>query len=444
MYVRTFPVLWGVLVLSSAAGGAPGAEDDTLSGPEPVSVGAVLAYARAHAPRLEAAERRAEAARWGVDAAGAWPDARVMVQGNPLPIETRNGPVWGSASMTQPLPWLDVLDADRAAAGAASRGAVEAWREALIEVEGAALVAFHGLALIRAEAAINAEMLAIARRLLGLVEDRVGVDRARVADALQAQVEVARLETAAADLAQRELTRQAALNAAVGRAVRAPVGPLVVSAAPPTEALDALLDAAAAHPVLAASEAQLAVARARLRSVDARGRPMFSVGLGYTLVGEPAIEMGAPAPGRDGVAVQLGVTVPLWAGSAYDAEAQAAAARVGAEERARAAAVDVIAQRVVEQAVRTEVALRQLRLYRDTALPLSDEALQVLMTAYAADEVEFDRVLAGERARERFALAAARAEAEFWMARAMLAVAVGRSPTSGDERGPGAAQSSEE
>lgn len=421
MIAKTTPLLCAALALALPAYAET---PDPLAGPAPVTAAMVLDHARAHALPLRAAEQRRDASLWAEEAAGAWPDAMLTVQGSPLPIETRNGPVWGSVMVAQPLPYVDVLDAQRAAGAAGARGAEAARRVVAIEVEAAALTAFHGVALARAEVAVNAEMLALARRLLALVEGRVGADRARVVDALQAQVEVARLETVAAELALREVTAAAALNVAIGRRVDAPVGPLAVGEARPVEALDALLAAAAEHPALARHSAVMAAARARIDVVEARGRPRFSVGAGYTLVGEPEIAMGAPDPGRDGVMVQLGVSLPLWGG--YDEERSEAAAAEAAAGTDREAAVERVALRVVEQAARAEAALRRLRLYRETALPLADEALEVLMTAYAADEVGFDRVLAGERARERFALDAARAEAEFWMARAALAAAVGR------------------
>lgn len=397
---------------------------DPLAGPAPVTAAMVLDHARDHALPLRAAEQRRDGALWAEETAGAWPEPTLTVQGSPLPIETRNGPVWGSVMVAQPLPYLDVLDAQRAAGAAGARGAEAARRVAALEVEAAALAAFHELALARAEGAINGEMLALARRLLALVEGRVGADRARVVDALQAQVEVARLETVAVELAQRAVTRAAALNVAIGRRVDAPVGPLAMGEAWPVEALDGLLAAAADHPALARHSAAMAAARARLDVAEAQGRPGFVVGAGYTLVGAPEIAMGAPDPGRDGVMLQLGVSLPLW--GAYDEARSEAAAAEAAAGTDREAAAEVVALRVVEEAARAEVALARLRLYRETALPLADEALEVLMTAYGADEVGFDRVLAGQRARERFALDAARAEAAFWMARAALAAAVGR------------------
>ncbi|MEZ4433722.1 MAG: TolC family protein [bacterium] len=396
----------------------------------PWTVDAVVAAAAAHNPRLAAARHRQTAAARAADAAAPWPEPRLMLQGSPLPVETRNGPMWGMASITQPFPWGDTLDGMRDAAAAEHRAAGEDIRLVTLAVEAEARRAFHRLHLARAEARINAEILDINRRLLRVTEERVAVDRAAIADVMQAQVELARLETAALDLDARARTRAAELNALLARDVLAPVPPLRDPDPRPVERLDALLaDARARHPLLARKDAGLDAARARLRAAEARGRPTLSAGLGYTLIGEPEMAMPGSDPGRDAVTVTVGVELPIWGGARYDAERAAAAAAVDAAAAERAAAADVQAARVVEQAVAVEVALRAVRLYRDTALPLAEQTLATLEGAYAAGEADFDRVLAAERARERYAVEAARAAAAFELRLAALAEAVGRDIT---------------
>lgn len=402
--------------------GAPTPADDL---PAPVTLDAALAYARAHAPALRAAAARVDAARASARAAAPWPDARLMISADPLPIETRNGPAWGRLTLTQPLPWLDTLDARRAAAAAAARAADEAVALARLDVDFAARRAYAGLRAARDEARIMRELLDLSRALLRTAEDRLGVDRARHADVIEARIEVARLETVVIDVAQRALTRQAELNAAIGRPTQAPIGPLAPPAETPTAALDALLAEAAEHPALRRNAARLDAARARLRAAETRGRPDFSVGLGYTLIGDPDSPM-APAPGRDALSVQIGVSVPLWRGAADDGERDAAAAAIRVEQAEDAAAGDTIAWRVVEQAVRAETALRRLRLYHDVALPMADERLEVLTVAYGAGEARFERLLDAERMKERYAVATVRAAKEYAVARAALARAVGR------------------
>lgn len=401
---------------------------DALAGPDAITPAAVLDYARAHAPALRAARHRLDAARHAAGAAAPWPEPRLMLGANPLPIETRNGPAWGSASLTQVFPWTDALAAQRDAAAAGADAAAEALRLAELQVEEAALRALYALRLARDEAAINRDVAAIAERLLRLTEERLAVDRASQSDMLDARIELSRLETRAIDLAQQAETRRAELNAAIGRDVLAPVGPIATHVGSETESLDALLDdARRAHPELARLDAQLTAARARLRAAETEGRPSLSAGLSYTLIGAADGPMAAD-PGRDALGVQVGLSLPIWGRAQYAASRDAAAAAVDAAAAERAAAEAVIAHRVVEQAVRAETALRRLRLYRDIALPLSTRSLEALEAAYAAGGAPFDRVLAAERARERYAIEAAQAAADFAMQRAALARAVGRSP----------------
>ncbi len=407
---------------------------DALSGPAPVTLDALLAYAAEHAPRQRAAAARVELARQTARGADVWPEPRLMIGVDPLPIETRNGPAWGRASLTQPLPWTDTLAARRDAADAATRAAAEQTAVIALDVRFETARALARLRASRDEQAVVAELIELNRMLLRSAEDKLGVARARHADVIAARIELARLETVALDVAQQGLTRQAELNAAIGRSTRAPVGPLA-----PTDSgaasLDRLLESAADHPTLAANAARIEAARARLRAAATAGRPQLSVGLGYTLIGTPEGAM-APAAGRDALSVQMGVTLPLWGGEAYTGAEAAAEAAIRLEESARDAAADVIAWRIVEQTVAAETALRRLRLYRDTALPLADERLAVLTAAYASGEVPFERVLDAEKQKERYATAAIRAAEAFAIARAALAHAVGRPLTAADDAGP--------
>lgn len=386
----------------------------------PWTVEAVVAAAAAHNPRLAAARHRQTAAARAVDAAAPWPEPMLMVEGNPLPPL---GEPWGMARITQPFPWADAREGARDAAAADARAMGDALRQDALAIEAMTRGAFHRLHLARAEARVNAEVLDIARRLLRITEERVAVDRAAITDVMQAQVELARLETAALDLDARARTRAAELNALLARDVLAPVPPLHDPDPRPVERLDALVAAAReAHPAISRHDAALAAARARLRVAETRGRPMLAAGIGYGLMGGGEMAM----PAGDGLILSVEIGLPVWGGAAYDAERAAAAAAVDAAAAERAAAADVQAARVVEQAVAVETALRAVRLYRDTALPLAEQTLATLEAAYAAGEADFDRVLAAERARERYAIEAARAATAFELRLAALAEAVGR------------------
>lgn len=397
----------------------------TLPDTTPWTVDAVVAAARENNPRLTAARHRATAATHLAAAAAPWPEPELMLEGNPMPA--LGGP-WAMASLTQPIPWPAMLEGERDAAAAETRAMTDELRMARLAVEAEARAAFHRLHLARAEATINDDVLAITRRLLRITEDRLAVDRAAITDVLQAQVEVARQETAALDLAARITTREAELNALLARDVFAPVPSLVVPAPDDrarqrTEALLAL--AREGHPAITRHTAALEAARARLRAAETRGRPMFAAGIGYGIMSADA-RHDSGAMMADGPMLILGVELPIWGRAAADAERAAAAATIDAATADRRAATDLQAARVVEQAIAVETALRAVHLYRDTALPLAEETLTTLEAAYAAGQADFDRVLAAEQMRERYAIDAARAATAFELRLAALAEAVGQ------------------
>ena len=396
---------------------------DALSGPAPVSTDAVLAFAEVHAPRLRAADRQSEAAAARVATGDRWPEPQATVRVAAMPIETRNGPAWSTVGIGQRFPWLDALSARRDSLTADADVARAERNLISLTVQVEALAALHRLAASRAEAAINDEMRAIADRVLRTAEERLAVADAR-SDVIRAQVEVARLETVSIDLEDVALTRQAELNVAIGRDPLAPIGPLAPTVHDPVADLDTLLTVAGDHPALVRQDARVASARARLRETGVLGRPGLSIGVDYTVIGEPAGM--AVDPGRDALGFHVGIELPLWNGAVYDAEQRSAAAAVEAERATRDATRDAVARQVVEQVSRADTALRRLRLYRGTALPLAEQDLELALAAYATGRAGFERVLDAERTREQFAVAAVRATADFAVARAMLARAVGQ------------------
>ncbi|MCB9540050.1 MAG: TolC family protein [Myxococcales bacterium] len=405
-----------------------------LAAPPPskttLDVDAAVTRALVQNPRVAAAERAAQAAGATIDAVGAWPEPTLRLTASPLPIETRNGPAWASAALAWPLPWTGELDAATEGAAAMAEAARQRAAEVRLAVAREVRLACAALRLVEAERAINEHTTDILKRFVDLAQTRLAVGRGTQNDVLMAQVELARLENQAIDLAQQRTTRAAAVNLALGQPPSTPVPPVAPAATPAAEALDELLAwMRAHHPTLARFDADIAARRAALRQANYAGVPRFDVGLAYTYVAEPDKPAGAD-PGRDALAVTAGVRLPLW-GDSYDARADAAAHAVGAEEAKRQDAEQMAAYQVIENHVRAETALRQARLLDGTVLPLARQSVAVLEEAYAADRAGFLQLLDAERALERFELEHARARAALEARLADLQHAVGRPPKEG-------------
>jgi outer membrane protein TolC len=388
-----------------------------------VSEHTLVAHALQHHPRVAAAEGRVRAAEHGVDAAGWWPQPTLGLAVNPLPLETRNGPAWGTVKLGQALPWATELGARTDGAQQRVRVAQAQVAEARVAVALGVRRAVAALALVEAQQAINGRTLALVRRLVGLAQARLAVDSGGQIDVLEAQVALAQLENVGLDLVQRRALRQVALNTALGRVPRAAL-PAIAPGVPTAESVDALLDRArVTHPALDRLAATVAGHRARARVAAAQDLPRFTVGVGYTVIGAP--EMAAPGgdPGRDALHFEGGLTLPLWSGAdAAEASAEAAAA---ATRAARDDLEQQIVLRVIAQHTQVETALRAVQLYAHTVLPLAQQRLEVLEAAYAVDRARFTTLIEAQRALERFETEHARAQAAAAIAVADLYAAVG-------------------
>ncbi|MCA9538233.1 MAG: TolC family protein [Myxococcales bacterium] len=405
---------------------APPAEP-AFAGAETLTLDAVVDFSRRHNPRLLALRQHLARARATAEATAPWPEPMLTLSASPLPVVTRNGPAWGSAMLSQPLPWLQSLDAAREAATADATQRAAQLDEAELEVAFAVRRAYHALHLARAEAAVIDEVRTLARRTIELAQARLAVDLARQTDVLRAQVELARLDNLALDLAAQQRTRRAELNTLLGRGPEAPLPPTEPPAdkdAP--ETIDALLERGRArHPALAARDAAIEAARARLRAAQTLDRPKFTVGVGYTLIGEADNPAMTPESGRDAVMLQVGAPLPVFGQAPHAAAERAAELDIEAAQADRRDEETRRVYQILEAHIAVETAHRGVRLYTETVLPLAHQTVDVLEAAYAVGQVGFLDVLDAERALERYGLEAAQARAELGVRLAALAWAVG-------------------
>ena len=371
-------------------------------------------------PALRAARARAQSEDAAVAAEGWWPEPSLRATANPLPIQTKEGPAWATLGLQQSIPYGGELSARTAAARHSAEALHEALAERTLGVVRDVRRTCAALWLVAEERRINGRAKALLDRLVELGQFRLSVGRAAQTDVLLAQVELARLQNQALDLAQREITTRAALNLLLARAPEAPLPEAAPPTTSPTEAVDGLIRwMQAHHPLLRRQQARIEGARAQLRAARYVGSPRFNVGARYTWI-EGSV--GA-------VGVDVGLTLPTW-GDRYSATEQAARHAVEAAEAAREDAALLASYQVVEQHVRVETALRQVRLFDAEILPLARQTIRVMEEAYSADTATFVQVLEAERALERFEVEHARARADFVARLADLEHAVGRPPPS--------------
>jgi cobalt-zinc-cadmium efflux system outer membrane protein len=328
-------------------------------------------------PRLAAGRLQVDAARGGVDAAGAVPNP--TVEGNVGRGLARTGGAsrgeWGLA-LTVPLGWL----AQRGARVAAAEAEVE-----VAEAEGEALrrdvllqlqTLFWSVAHEQARVASLEELEAETRALTSTVQKRVEKGEVRPVESTRAEIELEKVasevEAARTSLASRQAQLALWLGLTEGKTV---VAVAELSALPAAIGLDtALARLHATHPALVA-------ARARVRSLEADVETEKVARVpAVSLTGFTNDELDRRAYG-----VGLEVDLPLWnwnSGRIARAAARAAAGRMQAEAAAR----DLEAA-VIEAEAACRASVQTANRLGTQVVPRAEAAASIMEKTYRLGEV---------------------------------------------------------
>lgn len=377
-----------VLALTTLLAAAP----DAL--PEPLTLDALKAAARAHNPALRASSRREAALEAQGDAAGSLPSPELMAQVWRLPLDQP----WNfydsdmvMFTFQQRLPGWGVRGAKQQAlkAEADMEGAR---RDAVaLELDREVANTFADYREAWARHAIHSRHLDVLGRVVEVTEARQS-SGGRLDDVTQATRDRARLEADVAVEAAGIARARARLNALLGRP---PDGALGDPAAGPVETVTAsageLLDAARAarpEPKWAEGQSRRAVASARAAKQEALA-PAVTLGLSYF----PPVRS---APSH-GLGVNVGLELPwLWGGRA--------AARRGEETMAEAAGEEEADARYrVEVEVTSALAtVREATVRVDAlekkALPAATRAFDTAFASYRSGQGDVVLLLTAENA----------------------------------------------
>ena len=248
--------------------------------PSPLDAATVVRLARARRAEVQAARFRASAAAERPKIVRALPDPMLMVSLDHLPFSLDGFD--GSVSVQQEFPLSGVLGARaRAAEADAGRFRADARRTEL-DVEIDALAAFYLTAARRGTVPILDEQIAILEQLAIIARAHLGSGQGMQADVLRLDNERARLQAERAALIAETRAAEATLNAALARAVDAPVPELAwqdeVGEPAGVDALEQL--ALAGRPELDAARAERRRAVAEIDVMRSMYTPMALVRAG--------------------------------------------------------------------------------------------------------------------------------------------------------------------
>ena len=349
--------------------------------PDPLGLPDVVRLAGERRDEIAAARALAQAAGARPAIAGALEDPMIAPSLDHLPFGMDGADV--SVAIEQRIPLSGLRGSRRSSALAEGDRARANVARTQLDVGLESARAFLMLHERRRTAALLEEQLAFARDVVTAANARYASGTAPQSDVLRAEVEVARLDAAAAALDGEIRGAEAMLNATLGRAADLPVPPLLAPSlehpAPTWTAIKTALDA---RPELGAGRADVARATADVDVMRAMGRPMLTIRTG------PSYTMTA----GNGWMAMVGVSLPIWRDKVKAQIAEAEAMRAMSEADLRAMSRMIEGEAAEASARLQSASNRQAALRRDV-LPRARMAIEPAVASYASGQLPLVSVI---------------------------------------------------
>ncbi len=361
------------------------------------SLEGALAYAAAHHPGLAAARAERDAAEARIVQVRTLPDPTLAVAARWMEREVGIG-------VAQMFPLAGKRGLRAAAAREEARAAERMIEARSLEVAAEVVNAFTEFAFIARARALTGENLALLAQLEEVALARYRTAEAPYADVVRAQVELGRVEDELRSLTEVEGAAAARLNAAMGRAVGAPLPPPAgLPEFRPELTAEAVESAVReANPELAALRHELAAAQQELEVARRNRVPDLMLGVEV---------MHSSEMRRSGLGLMAGINLPIRR-DCCRAEVLQAAARIDAGAARQAERELSLLSQVRLALFRYRDAGRRGDLLAGRLIPQIQQALAAIVTAYRGGETTFADVVETSRMVLEFDLARERARVE--------------------------------
>lgn len=386
---RSWVAAWLAVAIAGSAHAGDESSLATLEG--------VLAYAATHHPGLAAARAEHHAAQARIVQVRTLPDPTLALASRSMQREVGVG-------VSQMFPLGGKRELRAAAAREEARAAERMFEARSLEVAAEVAAAYSELVFLRRARALTAENLALLGQLEQVALARYRTAEAPFADVVRAQFELGRVEDELRSLAEVESAATGRLNAAMGRAVEAPLPPPAGLPQMRFEVADAEVEKAVreANPELAALAHELAASQKELELARRNRVPDLMLGVEV---------MRSEGMKRTGVGLMAGINLPIWR-DCCRAEVQEAGARADAAAARRVEReLGLLAQGRLAL-FRYRDARRKADLYAGRLIPQIEQALAAMQTAYRAGEATFADLVETSRMALEFHLALERARVD--------------------------------
>ena len=377
-------------------------------------INAFTATAFAANPEIREARAAWEGAVEGYRVVSAYPDPRFMTTFFPDPIETRLGPQDFTATLSQNIPFPGKLkkkgDMATAEANIARLNLDRTIRDVMVAVQES----FHELWYLRRARAVIAENIKILDQFRTIGESAHAQDRATLMDVVKAQSQEGQVRYDLLLLEELEQTEIARLNSLIDRPPDAAIGRLVERPLP--RLAFKLKDI---YRLALENREEIRMAKVRVKKKQAgldlarlKRLPDLTVGLFYSAIGQPDVPNRPSDAGKDAFGVQMGITLPLWAGKNRGRIGQARAEIKGSRANL-ARQINDIKATIRSVYFRLQNARRLMDLYQNDLLPQAVKAMQTSETWYREGQSSFSDFLETRSVGYNFQLALLRAGADY-------------------------------
>jgi cobalt-zinc-cadmium efflux system outer membrane protein len=361
-----------------------GAEDSSELG-DPLTIGAVVAYARRHNAEIRAAEAKWRAAQARPSQAGSLPDPMLDLGYHNEGFDRLNlGETefaWVSVGASQELPFPGKLSLKRDIAAREAEQTGAEFHRVELDVISRLKGAYAEYAHLDAQLEILRRNETLLEQVTRTAEAKYAVGEGIQQDVLKAQVERSLLTERETTLEQQRQSRTAELNALLNRPAAAPLGAAEHSTQGKlTRTLDELTAVAETHsPELKAAGQRVAGGKSAVALAYREYLPDLVVRAQY-------MHMAAMLPQWE---VGVGIKVPLYFATKQRAGVQEAAASLAQARSTRESANRDVQARVRDLYARAQAAERLISLYQTAVLPQARLAFESANTAYQVNKVDF-------------------------------------------------------
>lgn len=371
-------------------------------------------------PKLAELAMRYEAAKSRAQVADSLPDPELTLGFFVQPVETRVGPQEQRLSLSQKLPWPGKRTLLQEQASAMAETLAHELERERRQLHRQFTQKYADYYLMGRALQTTHDHVQLLRDLGQVITAKYESGTAPYASLIRIELEIDQLEDRIESLRLIADPIRAELNATLNRSSDASIPVPVALPSLNPELSDTSIGQ---HPDMQRLDATLRARISAQGTADKQRYPDFKIGLDWIQIGSAAVP--GIGSGDDALVLQAGINLPIWR-KRIRAQQTAATQEVTAAQYSIRHVKNQLEAQVQRAQFDRDDANRKIALYRDTVIPKSREALQVLQTSFQADRADYLDLIDAERQLLEFHLALYQAQAKKLSAEADLNYIAGK------------------